>query len=282
MIRRIEENVFKFLMLISTLIVFLGVAGLLFVVMIKGVPVMSWEMISHCPSGGDLMGAKPGILNAITGTLIIGFGATFLATLASLPVIVFIHGYAHRKIWVSIVRFALDLLWGIPSIVYGVLGFMVMLFFRMKASLLAGMITVALLEFPIAARGMDEVIRLVPKALKETAFAIGSTRAETTMKVILKQALPGILTALLIAFGRGVGDAASVLLTTGYSEDLPTSFTDPVATLPLAIFQQLGSPYPEVQVRAYASALVLTIIILIISISTRYLMRRFESKHVGG
>jgi phosphate transport system permease protein len=282
MIRQIEEKVFKFLMLISTLIVFLGVAGLLFVVMIKGVPVMSWGMISHCPSGGDLMGAKPGILNAITGTLIIGFGATFLATLASLPVIVFIHGYAHRKIWVSIVRFALDLLWGIPSIVYGVLGFMVMLFFRLKASLLAGMITVALLEFPIAARGMDEVIRLVPKALKETAFAIGSTRAETTMKVILKQALPGILTALLIAFGRGVGDAASVLLTTGYSEDLPTSFTDPVATLPLAIFQQLGSPYPEVQVRAYASALVLTIIILIISISTRYLMRRFESKHVGG
>jgi phosphate transport system permease protein len=282
MIRRVEENIFRLAMIVSALVVFAGAAGLLIVVALKGIPVMSWEMISQCPRGGELMGASGGVLNAIVGTLIIGLGATFLATITALPVVIFIHGYARNKNYVSAIRFALDLLWGIPSIVYGVLGFMVMLFFHLKASLLAGMITVALLEFPIAARGMDEVVRLVPRALKETAFSIGSTRAETIMKVTLRQALPGLLTALLIAFGRGVGDAASVLLTAGYSKDIPTSITDPVATLPLAIFSLLGSPYPEVRAQAYASALILTILILAISISTRSLMRRFEQKRSGG
>jgi phosphate transport system permease protein len=284
--RLIEEKIFKFLMVLSTFIVFGGVILVLAVVLIKGIPVMSWDMLTQVPKGGFYMGGEEGgqggILNAIVGTLIIGLGATFLATICAIPVVIFIHGYAHKRVWVSTIRFALDLLWGIPSIVYGILGFTVMMFFGIRASLLAGIITIAMLEFPIATRGIDEVIRLVPKALKETSFALGSTRAETIIKVILRQGAPGILTALLIAFGRGVGDAASVLLTAGFSDKLPSSVMDPVATLPLAIFMQLGSPYPEVQQRAYASALVLTAIILIISISTRYLMRKFAKQTVTG
>lgn len=282
MIRRIEEYFFKFLMIFSTLLVFGGVASVIIIVLIKGFSSISIEMITQTPRGGDFQGAEGGILNAIVGTLIIGAGATLFASILAIPVVIYIHGYAQNRLWASLVRFSLDLLWGIPSIVYGVLGFVVMLFFKLKASLLAGIITVALLEFPIAARGMDEVVRLVPLALKETAFAIGSTRAETVIKIILKQALPGLLVALLIAFGRGVGDAASVLFTAGYSKDLPTSIFDPVATLPLAIFHLLGQPYPEVRARAYASALILTIIILIVSLLTRFLMRRFELRRVGG
>ena len=269
-------------MIFSTLLVFGGVAGVLFVVIVKGLPVMSWQMLTQVPKPGFYTGGEGGILNAIVGTLIIGVGATVLATACAIPVVIFIHGYTHRKTWISTIRFALDLLWGIPSIVYGILGFTVMMFFKIRASILAGIITVAMLEFPIATRGMDEVIRLVPKALKETSFALGSTRAETMIRVVLKQAAPGILTALLIAFGRGVGDAASVLLTAGFSDKMPSSALDPVATLPLTIFMQLGSPFPEVQQRAYASALVLTVIILIISISTRWLMRKFATKTVVG
>jgi phosphate transport system permease protein len=173
----------------------------------------------------------------------------------------------------------LDVLWGIPSIVYGAFGFTLMVFLGLKASLLAGIITVALLIIPIMTRSMDEVLKMIPFELKEASYALGANKFETSIKVIFRQALPGILTALLIAFGRGIGDAASVLFTTGFTDSLPYSLFKPVATLPLAIFFQLGTPFPEVQQRGYASALVLTIIVLFISILSRILSKSF-TKHI--
>jgi len=115
--------------------------------------------------------------------------------------------------------------------------------------------------------------------LSAASYALGATKLETATRVIFKQALPGILTATLIAFGRGIGDAASVLFTAGFTDSLPYSLFKPVATLPLAIFFQLGTPFPEVQQRGYASALVLTIIILLISIVSRALSKKF-TRHV--
>jgi phosphate transport system permease protein len=91
--------------------------------------------------------------------------------------------------------------------------------------------------------------------------------------------LPGIVTALLLAFGRGIGDAASVIFTAGFTDSLPTSLLRPAATLPLAVFFQLGTPIPEVQNRAYASALILTLLVLLISLISRVLSRRF-TRHV--
>jgi len=138
---------------------------------------------------------------------------------------------------------------------------------------------VALLIMPIMARSMDEVLKMIPFELKEVSFALGANKLETSLKVIFRQALPGILTAVLIAFGRGIGDAASVLFTAGFTDSVPYSLFKPVATLPLAIFFQLGTPFPEVQQRGYAAALVLTMIILFISILSRILSKRF-TRHV--
>jgi phosphate transport system permease protein len=148
----------------------------------------------------------------------------------------------------------------------------------LRASLLAGMITVGLLEIPIMARAMDEVVRLVPRPLLDASSALGATRLETALRVAVRQALPGIITAVLIAFGRGIGDAASVLFTAGFTDSVPTSLLRPAATLPLAIFFQLGSPVPEVQQRAYASAAILTLIVLAVSLASRELARRLR-KH---
>jgi phosphate transport system permease protein len=152
-----------------------------------------------------------------------------------------------------------------------------MIFLGIRASLLGGIIAVSLLIFPIMSRAMDEVLKMVPSELLETSYSLGTTRLEAALKVVLRQAMPGILTAVLIAFGRGVGDAASVLFTAGFSDYISFSLFRPVATLPLAIFYQLGTPFPEVQNRAYASSLILTAIIVLISVITRLIMRRFRS-----
>jgi phosphate transport system permease protein len=171
-------------------------------------------------------------------------------------------------------------LWGVPSIVYGAFGFIILLWLGVRASLLGGIIALAFLELPIMVRGMDEAISLVPPALKETSFALGATKFETAFKVLVRQTFPGILTAVLLAFGRGIGDAAAVLFTAGYTDRLPSSLFRPVASLPLAVFFQLNTPYPAVQDRAYAAALVLTLIILIISLISRRLTGRLSSQIV--
>jgi phosphate transport system permease protein len=149
-----------------------------------------------------------------------------------------------------------------------------MLAVGMRASLLGGIITLALLEMPIMTRAMDEVIRLMPEELSHASLAVGASRLETALKVTIRQMLPGIVTATLLAFGRGIGDAASVLFTAGYTDRIPTSLSNPTASLPLAIYFQLGTPYPEVQQRAYASALILTLIVLFVSLGSRLLAAR--------
>ncbi len=277
--RKIEENIFKGLMIFSTAIVVGSLVLILVTIFLKGFPALNLDMLIKTPKGGYYLGKEGGILNAILGSLVLGIGATFLALLVSLPIVFYLNLYLKKNSrFALLVRFFLDVLWGIPSIVYGAFGFILMVFFGLRASLLAGTITVALLIIPIMARSMDEILKMIPFELKEASYALGATKLETAIKVIFRQALPGILTAILIAFGRGIGDAAAVLFTASFTDSLPYSLFKPVATLPLAIFFQLGTPFPEVQQRGYASALVLTALVLLISILSRILSKRF-TKH---
>ncbi|MBM3305801.1 MAG: ABC transporter permease subunit [Candidatus Aminicenantes bacterium] len=237
-------------------------------------------MLTRTPRGGFYLGREGGILNAIAGSLYLAGGATLLAFLLSLPLVLYLNLYKGRDSKTAVwTRFSLDVLWGVPSIVYGAFGFVVMMALGLRASLLAGILTVALLELPIMSRAIDEVMRLVPRELMEASDTLGATRFETAVKVMVRQTAPGILTGVLLAFGRGIGDAASVLFTAGFTDRVPASLLDPAATLPLAIFFQLGTPFPEVRQRAYASAAVLTLIVLLVSLAGRAFSRRY-TRHV--
>jgi phosphate transport system permease protein len=125
-------------------------------------------------------------------------------------------------------------------------------------------------------RAIDEVVKMVPRELEEVSFALGATRSETAARVIFRQALPGIVTGALLAFGRGIGDAASVLFTAGFTDNIPHGPMDAAATLPLAIFFQLGTPFEEVRQRAYGAALILIVLVLSASILARWLGARFN------
>jgi phosphate transport system permease protein len=272
--RHIEEGIVKTLMIFS-FIILAGVLGYILVtILIKGLPAMNLDMITKTPQGGFYLGKEGGILNAIIGSLYLAGGATLLAIIVSLPLALYLGTYLRRSGWANLVRLAMDILWGIPSIVYGAFGFTIMLALGMRASLLAGILVLALLEFPIMTRAIEEVVRMVPRELEQASYALGSTRLETAIKVVTRQMLPGIVTAILLAFGRAIGDAASVLFVAGFSDHIPTSLFQPVASLPLAVFFQLGTPFPEVQQRAYASALILTALVLLISFGSRWLSAR--------
>ncbi|UCE00026.1 MAG: phosphate ABC transporter permease PstA [Chloroflexota bacterium] len=275
---RAEEDFFRLLCVMSTAFV-LGILGLIIATVVwRGLPALNFAMLTQIPKGGYYLGQEGGILNAIVGSLCLAGGATLLGFVLSLPIAIYLQLYKPKTRLAELVRLVLDILWGVPSIVYGAFGFIILLWLGVRASLLGGIIALALLELPIMVRGMDEAIGMVPPTLKETSFALGATKYETAFKVLVRQTSPGILTAVLLAFGRGIGDAASVLFTAGYTDRLPSSLFRPVASLPLAVFFQLNTPYPAVQDRAYASALVLTFIILILSIISRRLTGRFTSQ----
>jgi phosphate transport system permease protein len=277
--KHLEERVFVGLM-IASLLLMVGVLGLILgTVLVNGLPALNLAMLTQTPRGGYYLGKEGGILNAISGSVALAGGATLLSCLISLPVVLYLQIFAKNQRFVQFARMSLDVLWGVPSIVYGAFGFTLLLLLGMRASLLGGIIALALLELPILVRAMEEVMSMVPFELKEASFALGATRMETAVRVVLRQTAPGLFTALLLAFGRGIGDAAAVLFTAGYTDRLPTSLLRPVASLPLAVFFQLGTPVPEVRDRAYASALVLTVIILVISLAARLLSRRL-TRHV--
>src|SRR5690606_18633604 len=247
---------------------------------VKGLPYLTWDMVSKVPQGGFYIGKEGGVLNAIIGSLYLAGGATILSLLVSIPISIYLNLYLKRGSVVSkTAKLAYDVLFGIPSIVYGAFAFSIMIWLGVRASLLGGITAVTLLIIPIMVRTLDEVIAAVPKELKHAALSLGATRWEAA-KVILRQIRPGIYTAVLLAFGRGIGDVASVLFTAGFSDNIPLYIDEPAATLPLAIFFQLSSPIPEVQGRAYASALILTAIILVVVIVSHIVAARQSKNNV--
>ncbi|MFH1160974.1 MAG: ABC transporter permease subunit [bacterium] len=272
-----EEKLMKKLAAGATFSVIALLLFIIGVILVKGAKALSFTMLFELPKGGFYYGGEGGIANAIVGSLYIAIGATLLAVIIGMPVALFINVYLIKyKRTQSAIRYFLDTLWGIPSIVYGAFGFTVMLYIGMSSSLLAGIVTVALLITPILVRTFDDVLCTIPRGLYEASFALGSGKSETAFNVIFRQGFSGFITALLLAFGRGIGDAASVLFTAGYTDLIPEHLDEPAATLPLAIFFQLGSPIPEVRERAFASAAVLTLIILLTSLIARYLSKRYS------
>jgi phosphate transport system permease protein len=274
--RRFEERVFKLLMQLSTILVVGGLLSIVIVVFVKGAPSLTLQMLTQTSNGGYYMGKQGGILNAIIGSLDLAGGATAIAITVSVPVALYLNEYAPRSRFASFTRNSLDLLWSVPSIIYGVFAFILMVYLGLGTSLLGGIIALTLLELPIMIRAMDEVLRTIPTRLREASYSLGATKLETALRTVLRQALPGLLMAILLAVGRAIGDAASVLFTAGYTDNLPVSLFQPVASLPLAVFFQLGTPFPEVQQRAYASGFLLLVIILSISASARLMTRRLN------
>jgi phosphate transport system permease protein len=275
-----EENFFKILMILAAVIIMSILVFIIGTIVYKGFPALSWDMITKLPGGGFYLGKEGGILNAIIGSLYIVIGSLALSISLSVPLVMYINFYLPKNSAFSrIIRFSFDILFGIPSIVYGAFGFAIMVYLGIRASLLGGIITVAMMIMPIIMRSFDEVTRLLSRDLPDALLSLGATKYEM-VKVILKQLMPGLVTAILLAMGRGIGDAATVLFTAGYTDNIPVALNQPTATLPLSIFFQLGSPVEEVQNRAYASAIILTVIILLLSFTARYFSSKFSKNKI--
>ncbi len=213
-----------------------------------------------------------GMANAIVGTLIL------LATAAAVGLPVGIGAglfLADRKttLFANTVRFLSDVLNGLPSIVMGIFAweFLVQPFGHFSA--LAGGIALGAMMIPLVTRTTEEMIRIVPNSLSEAALALGYQRWRTSLSVVLRTAMPGIVTGALVAVARVAGETAPLLFTAFGNQFWSTSLNEPIAALPLQIFTYAISPYDEWHSLAWAGALVLIVIVLIISVAARYATR---------
>ncbi len=275
-----EEKLAKALMYLSVFVVVYCVVSVIGAILQRGLPVLSWQMVSEVPGGGFFIGGKGGFLNAIVGSLYLVGGSTILGLLIALPVVFYLNVYLKpTSHFAAVARLAFDALFGIPSIVYGAFAFTLMVAVGMRASLLGGIVVVTIMIVPMLIRSMDEVAKNIPHGLLESSYSLGSTRIET-IGIVLRQIAPAIATATLLSIGRAIGDCAGVMFTAGFSDHIPTSLSQQAATLPLCVFYQLTAPQRSVQDRAYAAAVVLTLIVLILSLGGRLIMSRFNKNKV--
>ncbi len=272
--RKLEEKVIRVLMILSTVLVALGFISILIPICVKGLPAFNWDLISKVPTGGFYMGKEGGILNAIVGSFEVATISSLLGLCLALPLALYLNAYlTKRSLGAQAIRLTMDVLQGVPSIVYGACAFSLMIYLGWQASLGAGIFTMTILVFPLFVRSIDEVMKLTPSDLKQTALSLGGT-SFTYATLLLRYCSGGILTAFLLGFGRVIGDAAALMFTAGFSDNIPTALSDQAPTLPLSIFFQLGSPVREVQERGYASALLLTIIVLLINFLVKYIRKK--------
>lgn len=275
----IEEKVVKALMWVSVSLVILVVASIICTIFVKGFGSLSWDMVTKVPGRNWNTTDDGGFINAIWGSVIVVAPATLIAMVVSIPVVFYMNLYRRRSNWLSYVaRLAYDVLYGIPSIVYGAFAFMIMVMVGMRASVLGGIIVSTLLIIPMFIRNGDEISKSVPDDMIDAAYSLGATKWET-LKVVVRQVLPGMATATLLAVGKAIGDAAAVMFTAGFSDSLASSLSSPTATLPLAIFNWVTMPDPFPG-RAYAAALVLTVIVLILSLGGRWITNHFTKNNL--
>lgn len=275
----IEENVVKALMWVSVSLVILVVASIICTIFVKGFGSLSLDMVTKVPGRNWNTTDDGGFINAIWGSVIVVAPATLIAMVVSIPVVFYMNLYRRRSNWLSYVaRLAYDVLYGIPSIVYGAFAFMIMVMVGMRASVLGGIIVSTLLIIPMFIRNGDEISKSVPDDMIDAAYSLGATKWET-LKVVVRQVLPGMATATLLAVGKAIGDAAAVMFTAGFSDSMASSLSSPTATLPLAIFNWVTMPDPFPG-RAYAAALVLTVIVLILSLGGRWITNHFTKNNL--
>jgi len=272
--RNLEEKIFKIIMIVSILIVIISLIIIIGIVIVNGASSLNLEMFTQTAEGGLYLGKSGGILNAIIGSIILALPATLFAFLIGIGIALYLQrDFTHPHIS-SFIRLSLDILWGIPSILYGIFCVIIMMYLGIGESVLFGIIALTLLELPLITRGMDEAMKVVPVGLKEGAYSLGSTKFETAVKVVRRQAMPGILAGVLLGLGRGIGDTASILFTSGFTDDIPTSIFDSTAALPSSIYFLYNSPIESVRQKAYAAAFILLIIVLLISIVSRALSKK--------
>lgn len=247
---------------------------LLLYVLWRGLPVVNLRFLLSNP---ESMGRSGGIFPTIVGTVALTLVAIVIAVPAGVGTAIYLTEYTQESTLTRLIRFGTDSLAGVPSIIFGLFGFVFFVItLKMSWSILAGGLTLAMMILPTVVRTSEEAIRAVPHDLRQASFALGATRWQMVTTVVLPGALPGIVTGIVLGIGRSIGETAAVILTAGSSLGLPTSLLSPVRTMAVHFYILAREGISDQA--AWGTGAVLIVCVLLINVVINWLINRMMGR----
>ncbi len=275
--KRTEKIAFFFLFL-ATLLIVVPVGMIIVIIIQKGLPAISWQFLSDIPRQGMRSG---GIFPAIVGTVYLVLGAIAFALPIGLLAAIYLSEHARDNLLNRLIKLAIVNLAGVPSVVYGLFGLaLFVVFFKFGASILSGSLTLGIMILPIIITTSREALESVPYSFREVSLSLGASRWQTTRRIVLPNAIPGILTGTILGLGRAAGETAPILFTVAafYLPQLPKSIFDQVMALPYHLYV-ISTQVPNVDEKIrYGTALVLLTLVLFMNLVAIVIRYRFRKK----
>lgn len=269
-----SQKIAKGIIWTAALLVMVILVSIIIYILIKGMPMISWQFLTEIPRN---MGRTGGVSSSIVGTLLVTAVAVIVATPFGIGTAIYLTEYTHEGRVTRIIRFSAESLAGIPSIVYGLFGFIFfVIYLKMGWSILSGGLTMAIMILPTIIRTSEEAIRTVSQLYREVGFSLGATKWQAIVRTVLPSALPGIVNGVILSIGRCVAETAAVVLTAGSALRMPTSIFSPTRTMAVH-FYILAREGISME-NAYGTAALLIILILMLNVGFNMLVNRFIAK----
>ena len=272
---RTTERAAKFIIWTAALLVLLILFAIVAYVLIKGLPIINWQFLTEIPRN---MGRSGGVSSTIAGTLLVTAVAILIAMPFGIGTAFFLAEYTHENIVTRVIRFSAESLAGIPSIVYGLFGFIFFVIsLNLGWSVLSGGLTLAIMILPTIIRTSEEAIRTVPDSYREVSYSLGGTKWQTIRKAVFPSAIRGITNGVILSIGRCVAETAAVMLTAGSALRMPSSLSSPARTM--AVHFYLLAREGISMENAYGTAALLILIIFFINVVANTLVNRFIARN---
>jgi phosphate transport system permease protein len=262
--------------LVLTVLALLPLFSILFSILQQGLPQLSWQTFTSLPAPTGMVGEPDGFGNAIIGTAVMVGIATLMSVPIGMMTAIFLAEFSQGSAIASGVRFVITILSGVPSIVVGVFAYAVIVITTKEFSALAGSFALSVVMLPIIVLSTESALLLVPKTQRLASAGLGASRFQTTLKIVLAAALPGIVTGILLAIARAAGETAPLIFTALFSDNWFDTLLSPTSSLSVLIYNYISSGFVEKYNMAWTAALVLLGLILLLNIGSRLLTRKFK------
>jgi phosphate transport system permease protein len=273
--RRRTDRTMRAVLGVGTLIALIPLVLVIYYLLYKGLSTWNEKFFTTDPNG-NFFGSHGGVRSAILGTIEIVAMATVVAVPLGIGVALYLTEYGKESRFATFVRYFIDVMTGVPSIVFGLFIYIVLVAAHVGGNFAGwkGSVALGLLMLPIVTRSAEVVLLLVPSSLREAALALGAPRWRVITRVVLPTSLSGLITGSLLAIARGTGETAPLLFTVAVANSLTFNLSQQMNSLPLQIYNDIQSPSSDLQARAWGAALVIVTLVLILNMVARAISRR--------
>lgn len=269
--RRLTDHVMTGVAVLTVILVLAPLIAIFGYLVYRGIGSLNWDFLTKTPKPVGEVGG--GMANSIIGSMMILGIASIIGVPFGIGAGIYLAEFGRNRLG-SVIRFTADVLNGVPSIVIGIVGYSLVVLYQHHFSALAGGVALSIMMVPTISRTTEEMLLLVPQALREAAYGLGVPRWRTTLSIVLRTATSGVITGIMLAFARIAGETAPLLFTTLGNQFWNLRYDQPTAALPLQIYVYANSAYEDWHRQAWAGSFVLIVLIVTSIAAVRYVVRR--------